>query len=1162
MKDIRTFENGMDSDTSPNTLAAGDYITGSGINSGTSLVGGISNMLGSTLIPYTLPTGNNTCIGTLRNIQDNSIIYSLYNDQENHSILEYFCETKTIEPILEPRPLIGFTTSFLGFTLNSKIHSANILDDIYLWTDGNVSPRKINVKRAKDFLNQLTPSAVNTPYSNLIATGTDAEKLQFIEAIKYKPEFQPSISLEFDPNRKTNYLREHMVQVKYRYIYDDNEKSRWSDGSYISLPIGVENINGTFSNSIANNYLAVVLNTGHSTVKSIDVAFRFGNLGVWGKIDAPIRKYNNDNQQLISDFTSYTYNFYNDGVLIEIPDDVDNYDSIPLVTDTQELIDGNRLIYGNNTEGYQNPDLDVVASYQNTQIDFGQGDYYGGRYYILFIPDNLHLFVGEDGAGIGLRGNIVCIPNNNTFFVVGTVISFTLRTTIGGSYDNYYQINYIVSEDDINNYPATLAANLSAAIAATANPVYLVTDVLTVPSVGPFTFIYTENPTTPTELTYIYDMAVLPPTQKEMTFKKGAWHTLGIIYRDKQGRDGGVLTDSTMNVYNPYLPEIRPQVDVDNQYATKSALRYAISHQPPIWAYEYEIVYALNNLRKYTQFVIKGVNTQVDGNGNYSINCDYIVDYITNERVITSVDFQFEAGDYLRFISNADKNVQEYVETKVLAFDTTTNILTVSPYTSAQITAGMTTPTQEGVLCELFAYKTQTSLQNRPYFAIGETYLVKDPYTANRGHIGNVQDQNFNSSVPAVVLLDRGDCYIYRRYFNNNAIEAMIESENFSDIYASKNIDISSVYAVIPEGKTKQYDTGLRYGGRYFPNTETNNLLQFDGIDSTTLDSRYGGINKMLTIGYTLKVLQTKKNTSIYINRRQTFNAKGETELILTDEVIGNVNPSELDYGCVHPESVVLDNRQMYFFDVNTGSFIQDSANGMYAISEYKAETYFKTISDQIKNNPNVYVYCGMDNRNGYLNVSFVDTNTTPIIDNQTIVYFSKHNRWKSMMPYSTEYFGSNALVFINFKDGQLWEHNSLTAPRMNFFGEQYSMSIKFVSNINYPKVKIFNAIAINTNKTFSSPNIGDIQIPSSVTYPTGMTSRLLESKFTWKEGVSYSDYIRDSQTPNIATPELALLEGRHLRGEVLIQQIENSDTDEVILYSVIVHSTDSEMSG
>jgi hypothetical protein len=1192
MKDLITFTGGLDFDSDIRNVGEVDYIDALNISSGTSQRGSVHNMYGNKLQNYTLPAGENTCIGTLRNIKQNSIIYFLYNSIGNHSILEYFCETKTIEPILVPFTLgsLVFDTSFLGFTKENKIHSANILDDILTWTDNNVSPRKINKKRAYDFIQQLPPSAINIPYNNLIATGTNNQKIQFIEFIKYKPLAEPFAGLGFNPDKLTNYIKNKMIQVKYRYIYDDNEYSRWSDGSWVTLPQGTETYLGINSNTVANNKVIVTLNTGHPTVKAIDVAFRFGNLGIWGKLDSPIQKYDQDNQRLIDDFINYEYDFYNDGVLIEIAEDFNNYDSVPQLSKTQEIIDGNRQVFANNVEGYQNPEPSVEINYNNSIVDLGIG--------VLALPARTFdpqkfttsVVVFTDGGDPNNRGHLqnlptgplsireqsICVPTNPSLVVVGTVVSFKLVLTTDPTFSitKEYDISYSIVANDLLNWPINIHTSLKDVIVSVANPAFIRTGTMTitisgVPTVVNYVSMQSEIsspwPDPPKQYAAIELLSVVKPIQKITSFKKGAWHSFGIVYKDLQGRDGGVLSNQTFNVYNPYLPEIlTAQTTLNNTLAYQSRMDINIAHQPPAWAHEYEVVYALNNLKKYTQFVIKqnpdaAKNlTKADSHGNYSIDCSYIIDYITKERVVTSVDFQFEEGDYLRFISSSDYYATTYIECKVLAFDVTTNVLTVTGYSTAQITAGMILPTQEGTLCELFSYKNQAAQDNRPYFSIGQTYSISNPGTANRAHKAN--DQNQSGSTPAILRLNRGDCYIYRRYFKDGTIETVIESENFSDFYESKNIDISAVYAVIPEGKTKRYEQGLRYGGRYFPNTNTNDLCQFNGSDYDTVNTRYGPINKIATVGYTLKVLQTKKNTSIYIDRNMIFNANGDSQLTLTDKVLGNKNPSELDYGCDHPESVCVDDRHMYFFDVNTGAFIQDAPNGMMPISDYKAKTYFRNIAQKIKDTSNIYVYCSMDIFNAYINVTFIDT-TGNIIPNQTIVYHTPDNKWKTKLSYTPEYYGSNALTFVSFKDGALWEHNDQTVARNNFYGIQYSTKVKFVANTDYLTIKNFASVAIYSSKIWSSPDIGDITIPASTGYPTGMASRLLPAKFRWKESVAYADYLRDANTPNFPTQEAALMGGRKLRGQVLVQEIENSDIDETVLYSVLITSVPSPLS-
>lgn len=1172
MKDLRAFTGGLDYDSDYRLVGPTDYVDAVNVTTGTSAKGSLKNMFGNVEINFTLPDGDNTCIGSLRNIKANSIIYFVFNSLKNHSILEYKCDTKVIEPILIPVASIPFTTEFLGFTKDNKIHSANVIDDILLWTDNNVSPRKINIKRAKDFLAQLPPSSISIPYDNLIATGTTAEKIQFIESIKYKPFVEPDIALAFDPTRKTNYIRDKMIQAKYRYIYDDNEYSRWSDGSYVSMPTDQENINGPLFNPSANNYLQVFVNTGHPTVKGIEIAFRFGNTGVWGKVDYVIQKYDENNTRILQDYTTHKYNFYNDSVLIELIKDFNNYDAVPLLSKTQEIIDDNRLVYANNVEGYQNPELDVQLSYSNSLTDMG------------FLPyTTVALPAPSAWSGVNIqyynyppapfviypRGALFIPSVKPSYVTVGSILKMVVQRSddpnfapLAPQYLYTYDVSYVFTQNDLDNWPTAAISNI-------VKTIWDVTSVIA----GVASYVYTPNPSRgyyiligglPTNPTGEYTRfpeapVVLPVIQKINSYKKGAWHTFGIVYKDRQGRDGGVATNIDCNLYNPYLPEIANGGNYSAINVLKTSIDFTIYNNPPEWAYEYEIVYALNNLKKYTQFLIKGTNTKADANGNISINCEYIIDYITKEKVSTSVDFQFEEGDLLRFIANPSKYTSDYIEVKVLAFDTTTNILTVSPYSVSQVLNGLTGLDQEGVLCELFSYKSQSALDNRPYFAIGETYPVITSSTGQKYHGGNIQNQN--GIIPAVVNLNRGDCYIYRRYFKNRTENRFVESENFSDSYPSQSIDISSIYGVIPEGKTKRYEQGIRYGGRYYPNTNINDILQFNGSDYDTLNTRYGPINKVATVGYVLKVLQTKKNTSIYINRSMIFNANGDEQLTLTDKVLGNKNPSSLDYGCEHPESVCVDDRQLYFYDVNNGVFIQDAANGMVPVSEYKAKTYFRNISDKIKNSPYVYVYAGVDNFNNYINVTFIDHSESPLIEDQTIVYHPIDNRWKSRMSYFPEYYGSNALVFVSFMDGKLYEHNRVDAPRCNYYGNQHSMKVKLVSNKDYPKVKVYTSIAVYADKTFSSPVLGDISIEPSVNYPNGMESRLVEGKWRWKEGVLYAQYLRDGLTPNFPTVDEAIMGGRKLRGETLVQQLENTDTDEATLYSVIVHGVDSELS-
>lgn len=1190
-KDEKRFSGSLDLDSDYRYIAQGDYVDAENIIDGPGNMGSKTNLQGFTEVLATLDSGQNKVIGTLEDIKRQAIIYFVWNAQGNHAIMHFMIKTRTIEPILQRKDSIPFVTDFLAFTEQNKIHSSNIVDDILTWTDDNVSPRKINIKRAKDFMNQLTPSFINTPYSNLIATGSLDQKLQFIESIKYAPTVKPVVELGNDPDRKTNYLKEKMVQFRYRWVYDDKEKSTWSTGSYITLPDGEENVLGSFNDPSANNYVDVTVQTGHPTVTEIDIAVRFGNLGAWYRLDTGILKYDKDNQQLIPDYQSYIFRFYNDRVLIVL-DDTDsltNYSAIPLLAKTQEIIDGNRLLYANYVEGFDNPTIDVSTTYRMTGVTVQGESPWGGdrtattnKFSICPINDDLTAYVAGSkfannplAGGVDWYDQVLLIPTDPSLLQVGTVIRFHIdyRSHVGtplpytppySAILKEFTIQYAVTETDLLSWPTNLQNSLKNTIVAAggdgARIIFWDEDYDGTPYHSMIIENYVTIADTPFAARFT-DVDVINPGNRVPTFKKGAFHKPAIVYYDGANRDGGVLTNPSMAVYVPYLPEIAaPPAEYSKFIGDKAIIQLTIRHRPPIWASHYQIVYAGSNLSKYTQFIIKG-NPTTNSAGNIDIDTTYIVDYITTGVPNTSLDFQFEVGDRLRFIANSQDVAYEYVETKVLAYDAGTKKLTVTPFDQSLIISQMSgTPTFEQTLCELFRIDAQT--ENEIYYEIGEQRAILEAGTNDRRHAGDLSNQSPDLTIPAVVELRRGDSYLLKRYFSNNTIGFIVESEDFSDFYDSANIDISRIQAVTNSVR-RRYEQNRRYGGRYFSGTNTNDMLFFEGDKYDSLLAAYGPINRVITVGFVLKCIQSKKLTSTYINRNMIFSANGEQQITLTDTVLSTNDPSETGYGTEHPESVVRDDRIIFFYDVNNSCMVQDDANGPASISQYMANTFFYNKTKEINASAfKEFVFCftAIDKLNNLLIVTFKDESGEFIVPERTICYHIIQNRWKSFYSFTPEIYGSNGTTLVSFRDAQLWIHHDATL-RNRFYDTQYPMKVKFVSNIDPAKKKVFDAIAINSNKSWASPDLEDISIPACDQYPQGMNSRLIQSKFRSMEGIFYADYMRDSNTPNQPSPDVALIEGRPLRGEVLVQEIQNSHSAEVVLFEVIIHSTPSEKS-
>jgi len=281
--------------------------------------------------------------------------------------------------------------------------------------------------------------------------------------------------------------------------------------------------------------------------------------------------------------------------------------------------------------------------------------------------------------------------------------------------------------------------------------------------------------------------------------------------------------------------------------------------------------------------------------------------------------------------------------------------------------------------------------------------------------------------------------------------------------------------------------------------------------------------------------------------------------VVATDNVFNVSNPSELEYGCRNPESVITVDRTMYFYDKIRKCIVSDDANGPTAISD-------DSISSFVKGEDGSVVSVGYDPE--YKEVYFLFH-----VSGTAVIYSHKYKNWKCFIDLvdtlgrGPEHFGRAGNTFYSFIVGRIWRHsvdydytNNVAVPRNNFYGNQVSMALKFVSA--HQSVVVFNSIAINSNKKWSSPEFTDVTAPANSTCKLGQMSKILPGAFVAKEGMWYAPYGRNALTRASAPNLYDLVNGTPLRNDYIEQRIENSDTEEVVLHSVIVHCTHSPVSG
>jgi hypothetical protein len=402
-----------------------------------------------------------------------------------------------------------------------------------------------------------------------------------------------------------------------------------------------------------------------------------------------------------------------------------------------------------------------------------------------------------------------------------------------------------------------------------------------------------------------------------------------------------------------------------------------------------------------------------------------------------------------------------------------------------------------------------------------------------------------------------------------------IEDYNYSDYYVSDGHGRGRIGIENNKTRRTHYKTGVIHSAPYVMNSFINGLSSFDTLGNAEyLDDTFGSINRLKTVGYTLKALQDRKEVSIYIQRAYATSADGSGQLAYSSKTFGGINPSETIFGCIHPGSVQVVGNDMYYYDFYTGAVIRSSSNGQYEITsgKYKFNYWISNKTNEItrketktlfgKTYKAVYTPIALvDETNNEYTLNFVKTYIAdkrfPNIpvevydSNEGPTFDYEEDRWKMFVDYDLYWTESLGMNVFSFNEADLYEHNISELPdgtpnELTFYGEQKTMSVEFVMNDSVILIKRPLSIGLRSNKLFSVPSITTL---GNASYPV-MKSMLYPNNFKLKEGYWWSAYLRDMNSPN-KTEEQGLINGRELRGYAIIHKAEYSSNEKAVLFDV-----------
>lgn len=678
-----TFFGKQDTDTALEFIEKGNFLYALNIlnsSSGTGNKGIVKSVKGNLEIVFTLPAGTNKTIGTAEDHENNKFYFFNWNSNSNHGIYQFDGLQRKVVPVLINLTDTG-NYDILKLDKNFLILHADVVrDNLLYWVDGKNNARKTNINKLFD--------KSSTGYGNTILES-------FINAYKKTSDFAPTAVYFSDTTKPFNRLYGSLRRFAIRYIYDDGEFSNWSDFSSIALP-DKEPFTGIKTIPTNNNGLKITMETGDLTVDKIEIGMQSttgepNNEGVlnWQKIATLNKKRLN-----ISDNSTYTYNFYNDGTY-----PVTAYEKVirpynfmqkqPLCQSVAKA----KMVYTGGKEGFDFVPIDVQAtvSYANLFIDNGtnnelnkpsisitpianSGDYMsnGDTYINLdgsigFVrglgnrnarnANAYKVTIGKD-VKKGNKFNIAIFNSGQSFIYSYTALATDTATTVANQIKAMLVSSGVIirkSTDGVDRYIYTNTADGDGNI-------YFEFVALAVRRDGYFDASSSVNPV---------QFNTLKDTGESIrNIKLGSSVKLGIEYEDFDGRKSLIYTVDALIIGIKTINEL-VKVDGKTGYQTP-IITLQINHRPPVWAKYYQIVRSDDLVyADYIQMLIQQViNVQGTTTEEYQ---DLVVGSLFTYNKIhpnSNLQYTFKAGDRIRLLNKtSDNSYYDFFETEILSYE-------------------------------------------------------------------------------------------------------------------------------------------------------------------------------------------------------------------------------------------------------------------------------------------------------------------------------------------------------------------------------------------------------------------------------------------------------------------------------------------------------------
>lgn len=1143
IKDLRTFEGGLNQDDDLHVVPNGDYVDANNVNiSPQGNRGVVVNSKGNSLKTNSLPSGTNTVIGSTKDKNQNSIIYFVYNDTAaNCRIFEYYYATNS------------FITLYQGASLNFSTDpeyaiQAKVVNNYLIWTDGLNPIRKLDLDIARTEEGDRSWRIYFGKWDVIDFTNNTIDQTAFINGTSYTIQNNPGSPATL-----------YTFSVSTDYANIGTAIQAFADG-----------FNGAGTNYTAQAFDDYVLITQNTTTTDLVV----GDITVGGTVPAgsypkcwvvphnyiydydDVKNLEYVRRMPISEPT-WTSDYYNEQALtdermqlapvnekaLEFAWSFTFFDGSESVISSLSRLKPSTYIDGDKiptqTHLIVNCIDDLIAT---TEYDFLRDLKY------------INLFFREGNTGTYKKWKTVSqgvlYPNSSDSSNIG--FYFTANST-GAAISTDEQTKYFES------FPK-LARSLEAIPVQNG----------TVNAFGGLTENYDYKPISAyaeVGFTDFQDSSVSAIYRSEAKyFKRGSRYKLGVKWIDQFGRTFGVATNDSLDVYIPRVTEetnlSRPGVvGTPNTYEREGAyLKWYIDNDSdniPDWAHAYQICITENlTYSWFKQFMPKRVRlydkvTQTYNTSMPIFGREHEVRIDISELEDDFGDaYTYAEGDRIRLIKYYDSTatysyaddttLDRHADFSIKGTDGDYLIIDASENNANSIfsDAIFTNPTSANQRVLLEIYRKSNASEN-VFYEIGPVYSVTNAGTGSRSlPTSNSVTQYNYGDVGAVTIFSflQSPDGSASNYINSESYETMnrlITSQDW-------NKDKGRISVYLPTSKEQQYKTTIRLTGQISNDSDINELFTFSSADKQVLPNEFGWVRSLITNGDILLALHENSRTvSMYLGKVSSVDSSGNVLVNYSDQIIGSRNVLQGEYGTQHPLTVVERNGAIYWVDAKQQAVVQYASNGLFSISDIKMRSFFESNLATVYNN--VKMIAGFDEQ-------YEQYIITGAWSGGTIAYNVARKRWDSFYSYSPENMVNVNNRLFSFKQGQVYEHNNNEADYSTYYGTRYDYYIKPPFNKEPYAVKLAKSISLADDNLWVCPTIET---------PEGQETEINSGHLELHEGIYYSYIPFDKNTPNLTTDE-GWVNGDPIRSTVVTVKIQGSLTTKAELRYATLESVPS----